>query len=482
VNASRAGEAWATAFRRAVATLPRLPGALPSPPVAYSPALVGYVWSLLVGAVAAAVFTVRPQAGQWPLLLLGGVATAALAGTAVRELSGQSSHWSVSTFATLALSLSAGPAGALVGAVGEGTGAALRLRTGWFRASFNITDTFLGNLAAWAVFHALAGPAPGLAVGLLSGLAAGAAQYTVNIGLLAGVQRILDADLDVPAYVGRNAASVLPYHLGAGCTAFGTAVLVAREGPGGFVLLLVPVGLLQGFLLVLAARTRAAEGQREAHLRERQMLMQRALDAAEAERRRIVRDLHDGVVQDLAAMALGLRSRGEAGRSLEPDAALEVAAATGEAIEELRTLLRQIALPDLQERGLSRALEELAEPLRERGVEVLVEVEGPAAGVEGPALETAFRVVQEALRNVADHARAARVRMHASYRGGWLTLEIADDGVGFSDEERRRSAAHGHLGLSLVEQLVGEVGGELAIASAPRRGTTLQLRLPVAET
>jgi signal transduction histidine kinase len=231
---------------------------------------------------------------------------------------------------------------------------------------------------------------------------------------------------------------------------------------------------------VLAARTHAAQLQREAHIREREQLLQQALDASDAERHRIARNLHDGVVQDLAAIALGLRGRADRGREGDRASMLHAADATAEAIEELRTLLREIAPPDLQEVGLAAALEELAEPLREEGVEVSVEVGPEAAGVRGAALAATYRIAQEALRNVAEHAAAHHVRVTVRGDGGDLEIEIVDDGAGFSEEQRRRRAGEGHLGLRLIHDLARESGGGLRIESAPQGGTALRARLPVA--
>ncbi|MGA8016375.1 MAG: ATP-binding protein, partial [Candidatus Dormiibacterota bacterium] len=463
-------------LHRLISAIPRLPGEPTSEAVPYSPKLIAYVSLVTLGAAVAAALTLRPPVDP-ALLVVGGCATFALAATAVRDLFGVHSHWSVSTFAHLGLSLSAGPPGALVAALGELVGVELRFRNGWFRGAFNASHDFLGNLAAWAVFHTMVGGGASLGVLILAGLTAGACQYAINIGLLAVVQRLTNPDLNIVAFVGNNAANVLPYHLGAGCTAVGATILVAHEGAGGFVLLLIPVGLLQAFLLVLAARTRAAQAQREAHLRERELLLERAVQASEAERRRIVRNLHDGVVQDLAAVALGLRSRVEQGTA-DIGVMLVAAEATAEAMEELRTLLREIAPPDLQETGLAHALEELAEPLRERGIKVDIGVDRVAQSVTGRALDAAFRIAQEALRNVTEHARAAHVRVQASQRDARLDLEIADDGVGFTSEDRRRQAQAGHLGLALVHDLAREAGGELTVESAPRRGTTLRAWLP----
>ncbi len=108
-----------------------------------------------------------------------------------------------------------------------------------------------------------------------------------------------------------------------------------------------------------------------------------------------------------------------------------------------------------------------------------LQVTPEAERVGGKALEAAYRITQEALRNVDRHAQAGNVRVEASGSNRHLNLLIADDGVGFSAEDRRRRADEGHLGLSLVDDLARDAGGELHVESQPWRGTELRARLPV---
>jgi signal transduction histidine kinase len=307
------------------------------------------------------------------------------------------------------------------------------------------------------VFHGITGGGTDLGPGLVAGLTAGLLAWVVNIWLLAVVQWLTQPGMRVLPYVGQNATSVLPYFLGAGLTAFGGVVLVDREGADGFLFLLVPVLLLQMSLLVLSSRTRAAQLQREAHAREKELLLRQALEASDAERHRIARNLHDGVVQDLAADA------------------------TAEAIDELRTLLREIAPPDLQEMGLAAALSDLADPLRDAGIEVTIEVAESAGDIRGTALNATYRITQEALHNVAQHAHAGHVEVAVVKDDGRLDLRIVDDGVGFTADRRHQQLEAGHLGLSLIHDLAREAGGDLEIRSVPDAGTALHARLPADE-
>ena len=465
-------------LRRLAHRIPRLPEEARGTPVRYTPALVAYVGLLTAVALVAAAVTVRLPADP-ALLAVGACATFLLAATAVRVLSGSASYWSASIFAHLGLTFAAGPIGALVAVASEYAGTTARLGTSWFKSLFNASNQLLSALAAWGVFHGITGGGTDLGPGLLAGLTAGLLSWVVNIWLLAVVQWLSQPGMRVLPYVGQNATSVLPYFLGAGLTAFGGVVLVDLEGAAGFLLLLVPVLLLQMSLLVLSSRTRAAQLQREAHAREKELLLRQALEASDAERHRIARNLHDGVVQDLAAVTVGLRAR--AGQDGEGRAMLHAADATAEAIDELRTLLREIAPPDLQEIGLAAALGDLADPLRDAGIEVTIEVAESAGDIHGIALNTTYRITQEALHNVDQHAHARHVVVAVGNDAGRLDLRIVDDGIGFTADRRHQQLEAGHLGLSLIHDLAREAGGELEIRSVPDVGTTLHARLPADE-
>ena len=96
-------------------------------------------------------------------------------------------------------------------------------------------------------------------------------------------------------------------------------------------------------------------------------------------------------------------------------------------------------------------------------------VAGEAEGVRGTALTAAYRIAQEALRNVDQHAGAHHVRMEVSAGDGHLDLEIADDGIGFSDETRDLRVEAGHLGLTLIHDLARELGATSRCDRSPGR-------------
>ena len=147
------------------------------------------------------------------------------------------------------------------------------------------------------------------------------------------------------------------------------------------------------------------------------------------------------------------------------------------AIRELRTMIMEIAPPDLDRGGLGSALERLADLGREHGLEVIVEVD--AAVRHFPMERTAliYRTAQESIRNVIKHAQAAKVLVRVRAGAGGVTLEVVDDGRGFSIDELRRRQQAGHVGLSLLEERVADAGATIVIESAPGRGTSIRLSL-----
>jgi len=195
-----------------------------------------------------------------------------------------------------------------------------------------------------------------------------------------------------------------------------------------------------------------------------------AVDSAEAERRRIERDLHDGAQQRLVALAMGLgnaRERldqdPEAGRQLVADAHEEAKAA----LREIRDLVRGIHPVILEDRGLDAALSAV---VARSPVPVALQVD--VAERPPPAVEsTAYFVVSEALANVARHAGATRASVAIVRGGDRLVVEVRDDGRGGATV----GAGTGLVGL---RDRVTALGGSLHVVSPAGGPTTLLAELP----
>ncbi|WP_067183717.1 sensor histidine kinase [Microtetraspora niveoalba] len=200
---------------------------------------------------------------------------------------------------------------------------------------------------------------------------------------------------------------------------------------------------------------------------------ERILSTREEERRRLRRDLHDGLGQTLSGMAMTInmarltltRSPADADGLLR-ELRTGMDAVTGD-IRQLVYGLRPPALDDLGLAGAVRALAEEGPPPAE------VVVEGETSGLPAAVEVAVYRIVQEALTNVRRHARAEHVRVTLS-RDAELRVTVADDGVGLP--EGRRAG----VGTSSMRERAAELGGSCVVASPPGGGTTVEARFPLA--
>ncbi|MGL5927584.1 MAG: sensor histidine kinase [Dermatophilaceae bacterium] len=214
---------------------------------------------------------------------------------------------------------------------------------------------------------------------------------------------------------------------------------------------------------------------------EREELLQRSVDASLDERRRIAGDLHDGVIQVLAAATVSMddlehRARGHGAADVGDDLRTLATEVRG-TVHEQRSLLVDLYPPSLADEGLCRALEHLAETVRADGVDVTVDVEAAAgAALDLPRQELVHRIVHEALRNVAAHAQAATARVRLWQEDGRVLVEVSDDGVGF-DADRVVDPATGHIGTRVIVDLARDAGARLALRTAPGAGTAWLLEL-----
>jgi signal transduction histidine kinase len=206
---------------------------------------------------------------------------------------------------------------------------------------------------------------------------------------------------------------------------------------------------------------------------ERERLLHRAIEASDVERRRIARDLHDGVVQDLAAVSYSLSAAAEGAPAPYDSELREAAAETRHGIGQLRTLLLEIYPPELHRAGLDAALADLLAASEARGIEATLELDdGLRLGPETEALF--FRVAQEALRNVIKHADARHVRVEVGAENGRARLAVEDDGRGF---DPTGSWEGEHFGLRMLADLARDAGGELEIDSTPGRGSRVSVEV-----
>ena len=210
--------------------------------------------------------------------------------------------------------------------------------------------------------------------------------------------------------------------------------------------------------------------------RERSALLERAIDASEAERRAIAASLHDGPVQQLAGVAFSLAATARDQTSTPQARSAVVADAAGQVrgtIRDLRATLVDLYPASLHRSGLEAALADLLAPLQEEGLEVSCHVAADPPLTESQE-QLVFRGAREALQNVRLHAQASRVSVDIHRDRGQVVLEVHDNGVGFD----AGSDAEDHFGLKLLSDLAADEGGRLDVDSVRGSHTTLRLEVP----
>jgi two-component system NarL family sensor kinase len=210
--------------------------------------------------------------------------------------------------------------------------------------------------------------------------------------------------------------------------------------------------------------------------RERERLLEAAVRASDGERLRIARDLHDGVVQDLAGSSMALSTLAARAEGVDRADLEEVGRALRVSMRALRSLLVEIYPPDLHTAGIQAALHDLVAPLVAAGVHVDVDVSGDEDAPRS-AVALVWRVAQESVRNVVRHAGATRMSLTVHRQGGALVLEVVDDGTGF---DPAAVAGNDRFGLRVAESLVREHGGTMEVESGPGSGTMVRMEVPLA--
>jgi signal transduction histidine kinase len=197
----------------------------------------------------------------------------------------------------------------------------------------------------------------------------------------------------------------------------------------------------------------------------------RIVQAGDAERRRLERNLHDGAQQRFVSLALGLRLA-QSQLSADPVAAADLLSQASEelalGLEELRELARGIHPAVLTDRGLAAAVEALA-----TRATLPVELNGlPSERLPEPIEAAAYYVVSESLTNVAKYASASRANVDLARDNGLLVVEVSDDGVGGADPGKGS-------GLRGLTDRVEALGGHLHVSSETGLGTTVRAELPL---
>ncbi|RMF27080.1 MAG: sensor histidine kinase, partial [Chloroflexi bacterium] len=211
------------------------------------------------------------------------------------------------------------------------------------------------------------------------------------------------------------------------------------------------------------------------------------LRSREEERARLARELHDSPIQLLIGlnMQLGLLLAGVSSEELETSCLMQELTAVRAQVRRLLSDLRQVCAelrpPLLDTLGLGAALRALLDEWSaQSGVEACADLSPDEVlrALPDEVSVNLYRVVQEALTNVARHADARRVTLRLTWEEDCLVLTIQDDGRGFVPVAPRDLVAQGHFGLAGMQERVALIGGTLTVESAPGRGTTVRVDWP----
>jgi signal transduction histidine kinase len=194
------------------------------------------------------------------------------------------------------------------------------------------------------------------------------------------------------------------------------------------------------------------------------------------DRERIAKELHDGVIQALFAVGMGLQ--GTALMSGDAELSTRIEGAVGEldrVIRDLRNYIFGLRPGILADRELGKALRSLVDEFQSKsGVVTIIELDESVAAELASKASDVVQLTREALSNVGRHAEAATCRVSLVQRDGLAVLEVDDDGTGFDTATVRRGE-----GLANLEQRAESLGGKASIESVPTQGTTIRIQLPL---
>jgi two-component system, NarL family, sensor histidine kinase UhpB len=208
-------------------------------------------------------------------------------------------------------------------------------------------------------------------------------------------------------------------------------------------------------------------------------LSMQVVNAQEEERKRIARELHDDTAQVLTAQLLRLKTLEATGQSLDAEKLGQLIEMTAGALEDVRHMAHELRPPSIDDLGLQASLESLAAQYRERfGLPVRFYAQGIKRRLPAGVEIAIYRIVQEALTNVAKHASAPSATVTIGVDDAVAWARIRDEGCGFNADLAGAQRGSG-LGLFGMQERATLFGGRLMIDSQPGQGTTVFVRIPL---
>ena len=270
----------------------------------------------------------------------------------------------------------------------------------------------------------------------------------------------------------------------------GTLVFVALGG--SLVLLIVfnqrrSIRYQQKMLAELSMREEALKSEVKERKRAQEIardLSNKVIEVQEEERRRVSRELHDGIIQLLSSiqLRLGLTDGTRPSRkSFQPEEIKKVSALMERAVDEVRRISHDLRPSVLDDLGLVSALRSLCEEFSEKTrIPVDLHLPDPPGRLPKRAELALFRICQEAFNNVEKHSRARQVSLLIKQQDSDVLAVVHDDGRGFGpDSLKGRGSSRSGLGLAGMRERALAIGGTVSIESTPKAGTTIEVRIPL---
>lgn len=220
-----------------------------------------------------------------------------------------------------------------------------------------------------------------------------------------------------------------------------------------------------------------------AQMHELELLTRRLIEIQEQQQQTVSRELHDNVAQVLAAVTNRITLARNSGAKLPAwltHELYDLQENIDSALNDIRTLAREMRPSLLDHCGFAAALDKHAEDFRRRtGMDFELDLEpGAAAAFDNESLTHLFRLVQEALQNIEEHSGASLAWLRLRQNDGQLRLEIGDNGNSFTEERIVEAQRDGHLGLLGMRERTELLGGDFHLAAIPSQGTTIRAIIP----
>jgi two-component system NarL family sensor kinase len=235
-----------------------------------------------------------------------------------------------------------------------------------------------------------------------------------------------------------------------------------------------------GWLFYNRFRLRKKAELDSAVIREQKLGLNAVIEAQEAERKRIARDLHDGIAQELVALKLGFDALGRRVSKVAPEETPRLADLNTQldnSCTEIRSIAHVMSPPALEQHGLAPSLELLLRYIRQNaGIETELNAHDLSTSVDEKIQIGLYRIAQELLNNVVKHARAAKVAIELFQQENQLILRVEDDGTGFDFEAARM---RGTMGILNILSRTSTMNGEFFTEKRSPQGTVALVKIPV---